>query len=720
MRIINKNRFSVFNLEDTNGRSGAYYTSLIVYLSILNNMQNETSKSWTWGAYPNLTQYNFYKRVASSNEFKNRDTNKIKNFKKGVAVKNLQNKFLTGKLKKDSELLKFLDKNIEQRSRHYTSNLVKLGLVDGQRIVTPVGKSLLSANGTKEISRSKLENNISIADNSLIILRQLAKFKVNKINYNKETDKTKVCMYSPFNFLIAALLKKSSIEEGLLFKSLSALTPYNQVNITDYIKKITSKFGIKNIHDYNVALYKEQIKHFGDDNSLLDKKNFLENIAFKNRKSGKMEELYYNFYKSNRAFAKCHTQDNLDKLLIIVNGKGKNEIKKRFNGNKNIFMLKGKNSRELNVFLKNNAENEFISKGNSNNFYVDAAIINTREVNIDEYHKSFEKLTKIGSVITSNEGIVSLTFPKFWKAIDKKYPFNKHIFETKELSSNLQENTIFSDFQTDITLEKIFSLSEKAVQEVLEVYLKSYGHKTEKEIKEEQLKEQNKVLLEKLKVIMPQKRLLKLLPLFIERDDNKILRYTTKDATVPTIFEWIVAIGWYYLSKNKYNLKKSMQLSLDTDGYPITQAPGQKNKDEVGAGDIIAKYKDRTVQLEATLMDKNAIKRGEWEPVLRHSANLSAASSVPVQTYFVTSKTDKNTENIWRSVAATDIEETGNKHRESRVIIYPVDIVTFKHWIETKGIDEVKIWEKIDKSYAPLVNTKFDNKWKQEILNEIG
>ncbi|WP_426423801.1 hypothetical protein [Pediococcus acidilactici] len=42
-------------------------------------------------------------------------------------------------------------------------------------------------------------------------------------------------------------------------------------------------------------------------------------------------------------------------------------------------------------------------------------------------------------------------------------------------------------------------------------------------------------------------------------------------------------------------------------------------------------------------MDKNAIKRGEWEPVLRHTVNLSASRTVPFKHIFITDAVDKNT-----------------------------------------------------------------------------
>lgn len=182
MKIRSKDRFSVFNLEDTNG------------------------KSWKWGEYPNLTEYNFYKRVISSPEFKGRNISKFKQFEKYIESKGLESKSLSGTLKCESSLIEFLDKNVEQRSRHYVSNLAKLGLVNKERVITPVGRALLDKSG---LFRSKLEESIVIADDALIILRQLAKLTVNKIDYDTRENITNVYTYSPFNFLIGVLLKKT-------------------------------------------------------------------------------------------------------------------------------------------------------------------------------------------------------------------------------------------------------------------------------------------------------------------------------------------------------------------------------------------------------------------------------------------------------------------------------------------------------------------------------
>ncbi|WP_353895163.1 AlwI family type II restriction endonuclease [Pediococcus pentosaceus] len=167
-------------------------------------------------------------------------------------------------------------------------------------------------------------------------------------------------------------------------------------------------------------------------------------------------------------------------------------------------------------------------------------------------------------------------------------------------------------------------------------------------------------------------------------------------------------------------MRESMNLMLDSEGLPVAQAGGQKNKQDDNSGDIIIEYKDRTLLLEVTLMDKNAIKRGEWEPVLRHTVNLSASRTVPVQTYLITDAVDKNTENIWRSVSATDLEETAVQHRSVRATIYSLTIDTLIKWLHDKSVNEEVIWDAVATSYKALIETDFDANWKTDILASIS
>ena len=91
-----------------------------------------------------------------------------------------------------------------------------------------------------------------------------------------------------------------------------------------------------------------------------------------------------------------------------------------------------------------------------------------------------------------------------------------------------------------------------------------------------------------------------------------------------------------------FDLYASLNLTLNADFEPVIHAGG-------GEGDIVIRYEDRVIQLEVTLMNKQAQKRGEWEPVLRHALNLKADSEPKeVFTFFIADELDRNTINIWR------------------------------------------------------------------------
>ncbi|MGH2162036.1 AlwI family type II restriction endonuclease, partial [Enterococcus faecalis] len=112
----------------------------------------------------------------------------------------------------------------------------------------------------------------------------------------------------------------------------------------------------------------------------------------------------------------------------------------------------------------------------------------------------------------------------------------------------------------------------------------------------------------------PREKIIEILPLFSTRDDKKIKSEVSESATVPTIYEYIVAIAWFYISKEEFFITKSLNLTLDGEMRPLSHAAG-------GAGDIVIDYENLTLMLEVTLMNALAQKRGEWEPVLRHATN---------------------------------------------------------------------------------------------------
>lgn len=129
-------------------------------------------------------------------------------------------------------------------------------------------------------------------------------------------------------------------------------------------------------------------------------------------------------------------------------------------------------------------------------------------------------------------------------------------------------------------------------------------------------------------------------------------------------------------------------------------------------------YDDLVLMLEVTLMNKQAQKRGEWEPVLRHSLNLKAAGGTKETiTFFIADELDYNTVNIWRAVAAVSLESTDTHAKVDGVVIMPFTNKEILAFLE-KGIYYKEIVKAVKASFAKVPQIT-DVKWQEEILADL-
>lgn len=150
---------------------------------------------------------------------------------------------------------------------------------------------------------------------------------------------------------------------------------------------------------------------------------------------------------------------------------------------------------------------------------------------------------------------------------------------------------------------------------------------------------------------------------------------------------------------------------MNGDFEPVIHASG-------GAGDIVVNYPDKTVMLEATLMNASSQKRGEWEPVLRHAINLTAEEFPKrVYTLFVADELDYNTINIWRAVAAVTLESSTTGEKTEHVIIMPFTNENICRFMES-GISDTKIIDRIEQSFDEI-KANFDDTWHSKILDSL-
>jgi len=227
--IVKKNQ--VFNLMDTNGRRNDVINAIQIYLSILNEIQTE--KHWNWDSVPkSAAQFEFYKQAveASPDVFKKHDNydsfitelNKKENgkFKNALETNHFSEvRKESGKYKK---LLESIDLGIEDRARHYTSNLVKIGFADEERNISESGKTLLYP---AMIEKDEFEKILPLDFANIVYLRQLLKLKI--------FDSEKNCFYAPFVLAVYILIKKERFSEHEFFEIIQGFSPYSKITDID-------------------------------------------------------------------------------------------------------------------------------------------------------------------------------------------------------------------------------------------------------------------------------------------------------------------------------------------------------------------------------------------------------------------------------------------------------------------------------------------------------
>lgn len=691
----------VFNLMDTNGRRSDVLNAFNIYLQTLQEIKDDYP-SEKWSNYPkSIAQFLFYTKAVE----KSKDVFK-KHGKFDEFINTLEDD-CTAFIEKDSswiennlsDVAKVLDESIEKRARHYTSNLVKIGFTDSKRNISNAGYDYL--NGT--IKRDPIETFLPLNEINIILIRQLLKLKI----FTKEVD-GKRFYYSPFFMALHMLLNGANIDKNTFSIVIQGSSPYMEKELKQAI--INNDISYEELVDYfqneKVVIPEDIAK-----NSIIKKDVFCKYFGSSKNKE-KIQEIYYSFYLALINFRNHNSKENYHNLVTCLED-NQELLKKAFGYGKNIFDIGRKDKRlSLDAFIEANHNHCFIKSNELNRVFY-CAFINSKHIDVmREYADTTTRLLSATGLFKFNpmpdiayKDIIALVFPK--EFVDNNI-FG--IVDEEEYSN--YEGSIDSYFCNNFPISGILNYDDNDVNRILNSVIELTGADDLKGVHSVLESKKNEDFILHINEKYTKEEIVRILSLFSDRkNDSKIKKAVNDTAPVPTIYEFIVAIAWYYISDEKYNLYDSLNLTLNADFEPVIHAAG-------GAGDIVINYDNLILMLEVTLMNKQAQKRGEWEPVLRHSLNLKAENNnKETLTFFVADELDYNTINIWRAVAAVPLESTFDHKKVDGVIIMPFtnnDMIRFL----IEETSSVKIIEAVKASFAAVPKIT-DVSWREEVLNQL-
>lgn len=692
---------NIFNLMDTNGRRHDVLNALKIYLEILQEIEKKYPSD-CWQKYPkSISQIYFYERAVmlSKDVFTSH-----KNYIKFLDDINDDHKKLYNKDKvwieeEFPKYAKVIDESIEKRARHYTNNLVKIGFTTPQRNITQAGYAFLN----KEVSRDDIETILPLDNTNIALIRQLMKLKI----FSHPDKNNKRRYYSPFLMAIYLLLKEETIDKNYFTLIIQGLHPYLTFEQQKRIMNIQSsnKDIVELILGNEIILPKDL-----EDDTFLDDKTLTKYLKTAKAKDETLS-IYYEFYFLLRTFLIDKNEDNFKKLKEILIDK-KQYLNKAFGYGQNIFDIGIKGNFSLDEFLTHNKQHEFLKEDDFNRTFYTAHILSKKKDILSEYSDTTVRLFS-ASGLFKFKGLPELAYKDLIKIIFSKYDLNEKVFGIMtEEEFNEYESREDSLFYKDYSILDILNYNkedkEKVIIEILDLLNLTDIYSAKTLLKKDKNTEFSKYIKEKY----TKEKVVNLLELFSDRNnDKKIKNEVSEAAPVPTIYEYIIAIAWHHISNFDFDLYDSMNLTLNADFEPVIHAGG-------GDGDIIIKYEDMIIMLEVTLMNKNAQKRGEWEPVLRHSLNLKAKNEdKDTLTFFVADELDINTINIWRAVAAAPLESTSNKTHVDGVTIMPFTNSNLIDFLE-KDVEKDLIVEATKKSFSKVPKIT-DKNWYDDILSNI-
>jgi hypothetical protein len=288
------------------------------------------------------------------------------------------------------------------------------------------------------------------------------------------------------------------------------------------------------------------------------------------------------------------------------------------------------------------------------------------------------------------------------------FTFQNGEVKISEIFNVLLQSTKYEDILesiSDVSISKD-SLNHLLEDEDVKATFTTFGVDNTNDLNMFQYNNDKKKLQRLLDSTFTRTKVKELIPYFKTREDKKIQDNVTTRATVPTIFEYVTALAWYYIDDNNIDFILKAGLSLDANMLPKSHAVG-------GSSDFEIKYDDHTLMIEVTLTESTNQRRAEMESVSRHLGNilLKLNTSEQEKTYgiFIAPRLNKNVLNDFRTRQVAYWEDNTNHVKGMNILpLDTEDIVNILSSNKTYSQLRPEFYELIEK------DNEWGSKWYQE------
>ena len=585
----------------------------------------------------------------------------------------------------------------DKDARVKTSGLVNIGLLDDNRNITEIG------NNIEQLLDKKMnkDNIFMISEDSYKYLLQFLKMQIDDGNIK----------IKPFIALVYMIEKL----EYLTYDEFTYLLPlcknkYDVIKMVSNIKTNRAGFNVDEI----IAL------------KILDMNVYMQTLVDFSKEYPVTEETFERIGLNGKSKAydrpfNAVYHDLVDLTFHLKNEKFQNRLDKYKELFDHCKKISGKANKFWKEYLffgykKNKIDKEFDKKFRLLEISQQRNIIDFKKIFFSKLHV-FKWKANLKDYFDLNKRYFALTdIIKFEDDRIELDMLPKYYF--KDIIDNLLDEELLSFkeylkiMHSDIPIEEISSNYNINVKDIVNIINNELGENITIEninsyVNDERLKRFNELIDDKFKI----DDLIKIFDLIKNRDDKVLNDLITDDATIPTIFEYIMGIAWYRISGKKGNILDYMNLSLDANLLPKTHAGG-------GMADIVYSYEKDSyprhdLLIEATLSESTGQRKMELESVPRHLANnIIKTNNTNDYAIFVASELEESVILGMRGVRNTYYPK-GNGDFIKNLKIIPIDIDIVKYMLK-QNVSYNSIYDWFDKAFKSEIE---DPKWfSEEIL----